>query len=209
MKILENYFISFVFLGLIGCASDSMTSVYFNARATPKYDKAIVFSRFSADSTEASKELQEDFNDVLAQCAPVMSRFEEQADRKKREAFFLAFSGLVAGSVVAPALTAANAAANAAWIAGLSGYAGATNYAQQAIIDQGLSSTVALKTRETIREEFNKAIRKFIDESDNEKRKRALQEALAACVIYAVTIPNTQVTTIPTGTSSVSSETNN
>lgn len=90
-----------------------------------------------------------------------------------------------------PALAAANPAANAAWITGVGGWAGATNFAGQSLKESGLSGSAIAQTR-------NDIIRRVTDQieiaSDGikalEERRNSLMKARAACVMYEIAVPS-------------------
>jgi hypothetical protein len=96
----------------------------------------------------------------------------------------------VAGSVIAPALTSANATANASWVAALSGWAGATNFASDSLKSSGLSGSTTAETRKGIIAALSSAIETA---TDNTKpfleRKTAILKARSACVVYDIAIP--------------------
>ncbi len=134
--------------------------------------------------------LDEATADVLKHCKAQLETMEARAVRQRRTSFWVYGAGLIAGSVIAPALTAANAAKHAGAIAGLSGMAGAAGLAGKALEDTGFSgsSTVSerAKIAETIRIQLPTASN--ITEPD-EKRYAALGIMQAACIAYDLTVP--------------------
>ncbi|MCG9766689.1 hypothetical protein L1D53_24715 [Vibrio alginolyticus] len=99
-------------------------------------------------------------------------------------------SGLVAGSIAVPALTAASAASNAAWIAGLGGWAGATNFASQNLKESGLSGAAVASTRNEIVNKVTSQIEIAADSSQTfENRRNALMKARASCIMYEIAVP--------------------
>lgn len=62
----------------------------------------------------------------LQSCYDFFGVKSAEAERKAKSAWRWTLAGIISGAVIAPALTAANAAANAPWIAGFSGFGGAS-----------------------------------------------------------------------------------
>ncbi|MCE6976815.1 hypothetical protein EI534_05125 [Pseudomonas frederiksbergensis] len=62
----------------------------------------------------------------LESCYEFFGVKSAEAERKANSAWKWTLAGIISGAVIAPALTAANAAANAPWIAGFSGFGGAS-----------------------------------------------------------------------------------
>ncbi|WP_156339499.1 hypothetical protein [Pseudomonas nunensis] len=65
------------------------------------------------DDVEFRRLFEEKLNQALEFCTPILSGMEREYMDGARKAFWLSMGGLLAGSVVAPGLTAANASANA------------------------------------------------------------------------------------------------
>lgn len=183
--------ISLIFIS--GCATEYKTSL-----VDPAASKTLNITKSNDNKLNKPQLDHEDrlkiesaLNEVLLFCQPKLSGFETESARQARNAYWLSMSGLVAGSVIAPALAASSAAANASWIAGLSGWAGATNFAGQALKTSGLSGSTIAQTRNTIIANVRDAI---IIASDGSKsfddRKDALMRARAECTIYQIAIPN-------------------
>ena len=142
-------------------------------------------------SKENTKNLEAGLEDVLNYCLPRLSGFESRSEHQARLAFWLSMSGLLAGAVIAPALTAAAAQANAAWIAALSGWAGATNFAGQVLRTSGLSGSTIAETRNTIIQNVKKQIAIAMDgENSFEERRAALLQARAECALYEIAVPS-------------------
>jgi hypothetical protein len=79
---------------------------------------------------EAQRLATPDENKMLSeQIEPCYAFFgvkSAEATARSKAAWNWTLAGLISGAVIAPALTAANAAANAGWIAGFSGFSGAS-----------------------------------------------------------------------------------
>lgn len=134
--------------------------------------------------------LEEAMASVLAYCQPKLSGYEAIAAGQAKRAYWLSMSGLILGSVVAPALTAANAAGNAAWISAASGWGGATNFAGEALKTSGLSGTTIAQTRNKIIDGVMADIKTASDGAKTfEQRRDALMSARASCTLYQIAVP--------------------
>ncbi len=140
---------------------------------------------------ENQKQLEEKLGEVLSFCLPRLSGYEKASSDQAMRAYWLSMSGLVAGSVLAPGLAAANAAANAGSIAALSGWAGATNFAGQALKTSGLSGSTIAETRNSIIKNVRESIAIASDGNKNfEERRDALMKARSECIVYEIAVPN-------------------
>lgn len=150
-------------------------------------DKSIAAQKKNEE--ENNKKLENGLSEVLDYCKPVLSGYEKDSAKQARNAYWLSMSGLVAGSVFAPALIAASAS-NGTAVAALSGWAGATNFAGQALKTSGLSGTTIAKTRNDIINDLKVEIANVTDGSkDFEYRRSALMRAKAGCVLYEISVP--------------------
>jgi hypothetical protein len=142
-----------------------------------------------ADADNIEKALRE----TLEFCAPILQGYEDKTESQAKRAYWLSISGLVAGSVLAPALVAGNAAANASSVAALSGWAGATNFASESLKSSGLSGTATAETRKGIIKNLTSAIEIATDNTKTFlERKTSILKARASCVIYDIAIPAIQ-----------------
>jgi len=136
--------------------------------------------------------------DVLHDCNQALSTLGAKAERQELYSFWLSMSGLVAGSVLAPAAVAANAAAHRAFISAASGWAGATNLASQTLRTTGLAGDATATARNAIVSSLNAAIERATDTSKSfDERFAGIQKARAACISFAITIPGA-IPTAPT-----------
>ncbi len=140
-------------------------------------------------------ELEARLAETLNFCMTRLSGYEEKSEEQARKAYWLSMSGLIAGSVAVPALAAASATGNAAWIAAAGGWAGATNFASQHLQTTGLSGATIATTRNNI----VKSVTEQIEIATNtaqlpEVRAAAIMKARAQCVLYEIAVPivNTQ-----------------
>lgn len=136
------------------------------------------------------KEVEKDLEGLIAYCKPVLTGLENDAKSSAKKAFYLSMLGLIAGAVIAPALTAANASANATWIAATSGFSGATNTASVALRASGLSGTADATTRRDIINRLREKLTVIVDPNKTIGEIHiALLSARAECVLYDIAVP--------------------
>lgn len=144
---------------------------------------------------ENQKNIEKGLESVLTFCQPRLSGYESKTASQAKQAYWLSMSGLIAGSIISPALIAANASANAATIVAFSGWAGATNFAGQALATSGLSGSTIAKTRNDIITEVKLRIEEATDtNNDFNIRRNALLKARSACLIYEISVPSIPAT---------------
>jgi hypothetical protein len=144
---------------------------------------------------EASAKLDVEFAKMLAECHDVLSSFETTARGFQWGEFTIAIIGSISGAVVAPALTTASAVGNKVWSSAFSGVSGAANTAQASMRELGLSSREALLTRQAIRNDMKDALDAyFAKDASIDQRSLAIQKATVACVNYALTVPDANIT---------------
>lgn len=133
--------------------------------------------------------LRQRFDKTLSGCSTVLSGYQSEAKQAQRTLAGLAIVGTVAGSIVVPALVAKATFSKSA-VAAWSGLAGATNFAQHALVNEGLGPTDLIKVREGIRSNLSQAIDKFTSTaSDYCARENALANMAAACINYEMFSP--------------------
>ncbi len=192
---MRNIFLAALFVFTItGCSSTGIVeSVDKSASRTLMVTKAQTSDQSAAalklNEEENNKKLESKLSEVLEYCKPLLSGYEKDSAQQAKNAYWLSMSGLVAGSVVAPALIAASAS-NGASVAALSGWAGATNFAGQALKTSGLSGTTIANTRNDIISGLKVEIANATDGSKSfEDRRSALMRANAGCVLYEISVP--------------------
>jgi hypothetical protein len=154
--------------------------------AAPRSPVPVDAARTFSDASDIETGLTE----ALEFCAPILSGFESDAYKRGRRAFYLRMSGLLIGSVLVPGLTAANATANASWIAAGAGYGGSASFAASAYESSGLSGTAPAETRNAIVKDLTTSIATVTDGSlDLEVRRAALLRVRSSCVVYSITVP--------------------
>ena len=143
---------------------------------------------------KTEQDLDEAFNKMLSACQATLAGFESEGRGWGAVKISIAAIGTIAGAIAIPALTAAAPMANAVWVAGLGGVSGATNAAQQALGDVGFTPTSVLRDRQNILDSWKAAMSDyFAPETTQGNRKASIQKGLAACTLYAVTIPEQQI----------------
>jgi|GEM_PF-896470 hypothetical protein len=192
---MRNIFFAGLFVLVItGCTStgivksvDKSASRTLTITKTQASDQSVAALKLNED--ENNKKLESRLLEVLDYCKPLLSGYEKDSAQQAKNAYWLSMSGLVAGSVFAPALIAASAS-NGASVAALSGWAGATNYAGQALKTSGLSGATIANTRNDIINGLKVEIVNATDGSKSfEDRRSALMRANAGCVLYEISVP--------------------
>lgn len=169
-------------LAIVGCASPP-TNITRSAAQPFTITK-------DQDTARQQIELEAKLTEVLNFCQPRLSGYEMKAEKGATNAYWLSMSGLIAGSVIAPALAAGNAAGNAAAIAAMSGWSGATNFASENLKTSGLSGSAVAQTRNNIITSVRNQIAVASDATkDFEVRRNALMIARADCVLYEIATP--------------------
>lgn len=182
------------FVMLSGCSNMLISKSAIDSDAAksftiePTLDKSL---SFVARSVANQKIIEEKTEEVLNFCLPRLSGYESKTINQAKKAYWLSMSGLIAGTVIAPALTSAAAKSNAAWISALSGWAGATNFAGNALKTSGLSGSSIAQTRNNIINKVGTQIEVAADGSKSfNERRDALMKARAACILYEIAVPS-------------------
>ena len=177
---------------LSGCAAAQFSKVSSSASRSFEINKIVDSSKSVQQLSEANQQLLETkLQEVLDFCQPRLSGYEIESAKQARLAYWLSMSGLIAGAVVSPVLIAASASANAAWIAGFSGWAGATNFAGESLRSSGLSGTTIAETRNKIISSVRDQISVAIDTTKTfEERRNALMKARSECILYEIAVPS-------------------
>lgn len=166
--------------------TDLSSSRAFTIEAAPEAGKSLI-----QVASENNEKIEKGMQDVLDFCLKRLSGYERDSATQARRSYWLSMSGLIAGSVLAPALTAGNAAANATSVAALSGWAGATNFAGQALRSSGLSGSTIAETRNSIIRSVRDSLKVAGDGSKSfDERRAALMTARADCILYEIAVPS-------------------
>lgn len=146
----------------------------------------------SGDRTEQAKveekldvEIKAAIDDANQTCSDVIGSREQLAQKRSRDTLALSLVGLTAGSVIAPALTAANAAANAPWIAAFSGIGGASAVAVRQVDGAGMSGGADITIANNISTAVKAQMAIALDRSkEPEDRYSAAIKAKTECLYY-------------------------
>ncbi|MCO5410812.1 hypothetical protein [Ralstonia mojiangensis] len=139
---------------------------------------------------QENEDLRKQMNAVLTGCNAVVSHMQATAEGQEKGAFWLSMSGMIAGSVLAPAAIASSAAAHRVFIAAMSGWAGATNTASQTLRTAGLAGDAIATTRNSIVSAMNTAVAAATNtDKSYDERFAALEQVQAACITYSITVP--------------------
>lgn len=161
--------VAFLLTLTAGCETVPLNSEYLSAKAKSTDQYTILQVNTQVD-------------EILQPCFEIFGLKNKKAEERARNTNLIAIGGLVAGSVVAPALIAANAAANATWIAAFSGAAGASAITVKNLDSSGLSGShdvLALNALATeVRADMTKAYNIKLDENE---RLGAAAHARAVC----------------------------
>lgn len=146
----------------------------------------------SKEQQEEDRRVEEALKQAMAVCDRRLSSFEASSRTQRKWALGVYLTGLVAGSIVVPALAAANASANAATIAGLSGLAGASGLTGKALESTGLGGAADAETRNEIAAKVREQVKIAITGANEEQvRMGAVAMIAAECSIYSIKVPST------------------
>lgn len=182
---------------LAGCAGKPLQQEETPKRASALTSQAVMTALENVQAKKASEldepqraALQSALTSMEEFCTPRLTAMEKDASRKANNAFWLSVAGALSGAVIAPALTAGNAAAHSSAIAAFSGFGGATNFLSQSLASSGNSGSADATTRNaivtTIWQKLNEA---FDEQKSIGQRLGAVDAAKAACVFYSIQVP--------------------
>ncbi|WP_294000178.1 hypothetical protein [Sphaerotilus sp.] len=154
-------------------------------------------------SDEISKDVKtaidKDWGAAMALCDTYMSAVRDQYYGSGRSEITIASIGIIAGSVVVPAL-AAKAATAKSVIAAWGGVSGAANAAQFTFQQKGLSASRLGSSYSEVRNEIKLAVSHYSSATKNSQRLAALYDLHVACR-YPV-LPATDSIVAPNGPAS-------
>ncbi|MDP3699418.1 MAG: hypothetical protein Q8R72_00770 [Hylemonella sp.] len=184
---------------LSACASKPGTSlshtVPVNTAAMSKATATLqgAITRKSSEATEDERDALRTSLSAMEQfCTLRLSSMESDSKDKAKNAFWLSVAGAISGAVIAPALTAGNAAGNSTAIAAFSGFSGATNFMSQSLTSSGNSGSADATTRNAIVTSIWQQLNIAFDEQKTiGERLTAVDKARAACVFYSIQVPST------------------
>ncbi|MBD9573805.1 hypothetical protein M2D07_028285 [Pseudomonas sp. BGr12] len=129
--------------------------------------------------------IQSAIEDANQTCSEVIGSREQLAQKRSRDTLGISLIGLAAGSVIAPALTAANAAANAPWIAAFSGVGGASAVAVRQVDSAGMSGGADITIANNISAAVKTEMAIALNESTSPReRYSAAIKAKTECLYY-------------------------
>lgn len=166
-----------VFAALVcGCSTVVPTANFVALTDTEKSDEA---------SKDAKAAIAADWDKAMSLCDSYMTSARDAYFGSGRAELSIATVGIIAGSVVVPALAAKTAAAKSA-IAGWGGVSGAANAAQYAFQQKGLSASRLGGSYEITRAEIKAATAKYTGATRNSQRLAALYDLFVACRYPAI-----------------------
>lgn len=179
-------------LALVGCATEQSNiasligrqQVLMHAvRAAPN-DEANRVAKAEVDQALDAK-LMEEIAETNRVCSDVVGNRERLAEERSKKTLYLSLVGLAAGSIIAPALTSANAAANAPWISAFSGLGGASSLAVRQVDGAGFSGAADVTVINGIVEEVKKQMNIALNTTEPpSKRYSAAIAARNECLYF-------------------------
>ena len=142
-------------------------------------------------------ERERKFQEVIDYCTPRLQGYEDKAMRQSDKAFWMNMSGLLAGAVFAPMIIASGGTGGfaLAMVAGLSGWAGATPFASDALRLSGHSGEAVAKMRNDIVVRIrDKAAIALDSTASYDEWRNAIMGIIGECTIYPMVIPSAEVT---------------
>jgi hypothetical protein len=162
---------SFSVVLIIGCASVPAPMAEYRKQSDDAKTK-------EAESTKRA--LEQDFQDALELCDAQMAAARESFYGSGKVELTIASIGIVAGSIIVPALAAKAAAAKSA-IAAWGGVSGAANAAQYTLQQKGVSASRLGVVYEATRSEIQAATEDFAKATKNSQRIIAVTKLSVAC----------------------------
>tara|TARA_R110000796_G_scaffold54365_1_gene127183 strand:+ start:44207 stop:44842 length:636 start_codon:yes stop_codon:yes gene_type:complete len=154
--------------------------------AVQKGGTALTAARLSSEEesilAERLSQAQKEADDI---CSEVVGARSRLADKRAEKTLWISIGGLVAGSVIAPALTAANASGNAAWISAFSGAGGASALTARTIDNAGYSGAADARIANDISAKVKEQMAIGLNESNiYSARYAAFVQAKVECNYY-------------------------
>ena len=177
--------LTFFLLVLSGCATSTRQSglqSFGGQKPTPSFT---TLGPLSGSDSEQEEQIEQYIERSMNQCLPKLNRFARTANRDGKISRYISLTGLVAGTILVPTLTAASTA-NSVWIAGFGALAGATNEASTSFEDRGFSGTGAAKARKELVSQVEAQLAIALDGQNTlEARKAAALSAGIKCQLAA------------------------
>lgn len=174
-----------------GCASDTSNLVPLIAE-----QKKLNQKLSGGDNTAAAQEkakVDKELNELIIKeieetnrvCSDVIGNREKLAEKRSKDTLMISMLGLAAGAVIAPALTSANAAANAPWISAFSGLGGASSLAVRQIDGAGFSGAADVNVINGISREVKKQMNIALNSTKSgDERYTAVIAARNECLYF-------------------------
>lgn len=153
-------------------------------------------------TTEQVDTLNDDINALRDQaeklCSPLLLDLQGRSAAKRKWPTALLITGIIAGSLVVPALAASNASANAGWIAAAGGLSGAATGSSKILDSAGLSGTSDAIDRNKLAEAIRTNLATAMDVSkDAKERYAAVTSMYATCYAPEFRVPNFETESNP------------
>jgi len=163
---------AFILLAMAGCSTIKPPTATFSALDTAE--------RTADNSKNAKAALDDDFQRALELCDEKMIGMRDSFYGSGKTQIVIASVGIIAGSIVVPALAAQAAAAKSA-IAGWGGVSGAANAAQYTLQQNGVSASRLGSVYEATRTEIREASEAYSKATKNVDRVVAVNKLSIAC----------------------------
>jgi len=153
---------------------------------------AIPTSHMDARQTERlNADIEAKIEEAEALCTPLLRELQGRSAARRKWPTALLITGIVAGSLVVPALAASNASANAGWIAAAGGLSGAATGASKVLDSAGLSGSSDAVDRNKLAETIRAELVAAMDESKEPKERYAAASSMyAACYAPDFRVPS-------------------
>lgn len=122
---------------------------------------------------EMRREVGERFEEVLATCEKMSEFLQGKTDKSRRTVLIIATVGIIAGSIIVPAL-AAKASASKSAIAAWGGVAGAANAGQSLLTKTGISHVSMSDNYRAFSEQVNADVDDFLKANNPSEAMKAL-----------------------------------
>lgn len=134
--------------------------------------------------------IKRSFDEAMDVCRPFLDGRDERSNARRKWPAALMITGVVAGSVVVPALAAGNAAANAGWIAGVGGLSGGAIATSKVLESSGLSGAADAEDRNRVAKIVREQAAIAFDPSrDVDARMAATMRVKAECTAPDIHVP--------------------
>lgn len=154
-------------------------------------------SSLTPDEMDAqSSDIKKLREEAEALCSPLLLELQGRSAARRKWPTVLLITGIVAGSMVVPALAASNASANAGWIAAAGGLSGAATGSSKVLDSAGLSGSADAIDRNKLAEAIRTRLATSMDVSKSApERYAAVSEMYAACYAPEFRVPNFETDT--------------